>query len=96
VRIKNLSTGHVFYARTHDHSRMGVETVGSAEIVTTLFDAPVGLEPGPSELVVVANGIPSVPITINANEDPDCSGAAPSLDILWPLTTISPITVGRD
>lgn len=65
VRITNIATGHVFYARTHDHSRMGVEPVGSAEIVTTQFDGPAGLEPGPSNLVVVVNGIPSLPVVIN-------------------------------
>jgi hypothetical protein len=63
VRIKNQATGHVFYARTHDHSRMGVEPVGSNEIVTTLFDVPAGLEAGPGDLVVVANGIASDPTT---------------------------------
>ena len=62
VRIKNLGTGHIFYCRTHDHSRMGVEAVGSNEIVTTLFDTPAGLEAGPGELVVVANGIASAPV----------------------------------
>ena len=65
VRITNHATGHVFYARTHDHSRMGVEPVGSNEIVTTQFDAPAGMESGASDLVVVANGIASQPIVIN-------------------------------
>ena len=65
VRITNIATGHVFYARTHDHSRMGVESVGSNEIITTEFDAPAGMEAGPSNLVVVANGIPSEAIVIN-------------------------------
>jgi uncharacterized repeat protein (TIGR01451 family) len=65
VRIINHATGHVFYARTHDHSRMGVEPVGSSEIVTTQFDAPAGMESGASDLVVVANGIASQPIVIN-------------------------------
>ena len=64
VRIINHATGHVFYARTHDHSRMGVELVGSNEIVTTQFDAPATLEAGASDLVVVANGIASQPIVI--------------------------------
>jgi len=65
VRITNHATGHVFYARTHDHSRMGVEPVGSNEIVTTQFDAPAGMESGASDLVVIANGIASQPIVIN-------------------------------
>jgi uncharacterized repeat protein (TIGR01451 family) len=69
VRIKNHATGHVFYTRTHDHSRMGVEAVGSSEIVTTQFDVPPGLESGPSDLIVVVNGIPSLPVQVNAIAD---------------------------
>jgi hypothetical protein len=67
VRIKNNATSHVFYARTHDHSRMGVEPVGSTEVVTTRFDtpSPAHLENGASTLVVVANGIASAPVDIN-------------------------------
>jgi hypothetical protein len=65
VRITNNSTGHVFYAPTHNHSSMGVAT-GSA-IVSTNFDVPAGIETGPSSLVVVANGIPSVPVNITIN-----------------------------
>ena len=65
VRIRNISSGHIFYARTHDHSRMGVVAVGDPTVVTTQFDAPAGMELGPSELVVVVNGIPSLPVIIN-------------------------------
>jgi hypothetical protein len=64
VRITNAATGHVRYARTHDHSRMGVESVGSSEIVSTQFDVPTGIESGPSTLVVVANGIASAPVNV--------------------------------
>src|SRR5206468_9497943 len=64
------ANGHVFYARTHDHSRMGVEPVGSNEIVTTLFDAPAGMETGASNLVVVANGIPSLPQPVVIKDTP--------------------------
>lgn len=69
VRITNEATGHVFYARTHDHSRMGIEQVGSTEVVTTQFDVPAGLESGRSSLVVVTNGIESAPVTVN-NQPP--------------------------
>src|SRR5258706_1144550 len=64
VRITNDATGHVFYARTHDHSSMGVAT-GSA-VVSTMFDVPEAAEAGPSHLVVVANGIasPGVPVSV--------------------------------
>ncbi len=65
VRIVNQSSGHVFYAPTHDHSTMGVAT-GSA-IVSTNFDVPAGMETGTSSLVVVANGIPSQPVTVTVN-----------------------------
>ena len=62
VRITNRTTGHVFYARTHDHSTMGVAT-GNAT-VSTFFDVPATVELGSSDLVVVANGIPSASRTI--------------------------------
>ena len=62
VRITNRATGHVFYARTHDHSTMAVAYSGLA---STQYDVPAGMEPGLADLVVVANGIPSVPITVN-------------------------------
>ena len=65
VRITNTATRHVFYARTHDHSTMGVAT-GNA-VVTTTFDVPLGAETGASTLQVVANGVASgrVPVTLN-------------------------------
>jgi len=65
VRITNNSTGHVFYAKTHDHSSMGVAT--GNKIVSTSFDVPAGMETGASSLVVVANGIPSQAVSITVN-----------------------------
>jgi hypothetical protein len=65
VRITNNSSGHVFYAKTHDHSSMGVAT-GKAT-VSTNFDVPSGMEAGASSLVVVANGIPSKAVSITVN-----------------------------
>jgi hypothetical protein len=62
VRITNAATGHVFYARTHGHSTMAVAT-GTA-IVSTNFDVPTAAETGASTLVVVANGIPSAPVSV--------------------------------
>ena len=61
VRITNRASGHVFYARTHDHSTMGVAYAGSA---STFYDVPAVAETGLSDLVVVANGIPSAPFTV--------------------------------
>jgi hypothetical protein len=65
VRITNRGTHHVFYARTHDHSRMGVESVGDDTIISTTFDTPGDLESGISDLEVVANGIPSLKWVVN-------------------------------
>jgi hypothetical protein len=65
VRITNNSTGHVFYAKTHNHSTMGVAT-GTA-VVSTRFDVPAGMETGASTLEVVANGIPSPAVSITVN-----------------------------
>jgi hypothetical protein len=62
VRLTNSATGHVFYARTHGHSSMGVAT--GALPVTTNFDVPANAETGASTLVVVANGIASAPVTV--------------------------------
>lgn len=65
VRITNTSTGHVFFAKTHNHSSMGVAT-GSA-IVSTNFDVPATMETGPSTLEVVTNGIPSIPVSLTVD-----------------------------
>ncbi|MFY9561511.1 MAG: kelch repeat-containing protein [Terriglobales bacterium] len=65
VRITNTATGHVFFARTKNHSSMGVAT-GSA-IVTTHFKVPAGIELGAGQLEVVANGIASSPVSVTIN-----------------------------
>ena len=62
VRITNKATHHVFYARTHDHSTMGVAT--DYQLVFTNFDVPQQTEAGASQLEVVANGIASQPMDI--------------------------------
>jgi hypothetical protein len=62
VRITNKETHHVFYARTHDHSTMGVATGG--KLVWTYFDVPQSIETGASRLEVVANGIASQPVEV--------------------------------
>jgi len=62
IRIINTATGHVFYARTHDFTSMGVAT-GSA-IVSTQFDVPTKTEKGASQLEVVTNGIASNPVSV--------------------------------
>jgi hypothetical protein len=62
VRITNNGTHHVFYARTHDHSTMGVAT--GSTVVSTNFDVPATMETGASTLQVVANGIPSAAVAV--------------------------------
>ena len=61
VRIVNNATGHTVYARTHDHTYMGV---GSGRVVSTSFDVPATIETGASTLVVVANGVASAPAAV--------------------------------
>ena len=63
VRITNNRTGHVFYARTHDHSSMAV---ASEDTVSTTFDVSSAQERGASVLQVVVNGHASqkLPITV--------------------------------
>jgi hypothetical protein len=65
VRITNTATGHVFFARTYNHSSMAVAT-GSA-IVKTHFTVPAGIELGASQLEVVTNGIASNPVNVTIN-----------------------------
>jgi hypothetical protein len=49
VRITSEATGHVFYARTHDHSSMAV---ASHDRVYTDFDVSPRTEPGKAKLGV--------------------------------------------
>jgi len=67
IRTTNNATGHVFYARTHDFSSMGVAT--GSTIVSTQFDVPAKtkIEKGASQLEVVTNGIPSAPVSVTIN-----------------------------
>jgi len=62
VRITNKSSHHVFYAKTHDHSSMGVAT-GTTTVFTN-FDVPAAAETGASTIEVVANGIPSKKVNV--------------------------------
>jgi hypothetical protein len=66
VRIRNLKTGHVRYARTFDHSSMGVAT--GLSIQYTHFKIPFGTELGESELCVVVNGIISECVKVDIAE----------------------------
>jgi len=61
VRITNQSSGHVFYARTHNFSGYSIAPGqrGSAK-----FDVPANVETGPANLEVVTNGIASTAVTV--------------------------------
>jgi uncharacterized protein (TIGR03437 family) len=74
VRITNNASNHVFYCRTHNHSTMGVAT--GATPVSTQFDVPLSIETGPSTLVVVANGIPSIPVNLTVGASVSTPGPA--------------------
>jgi len=50
--------GDVHYARTHDHSSMGVRT-GFTDTVWTWFDVPPDIAAGTYRIETVANGVPS-------------------------------------
>ena len=62
VMITNRESGRVSYARTHDHSTMGI---AYSESASTNFDVGWKVDPGLSYLQVVANGIASLPVTVN-------------------------------
>src|SRR5580692_5941046 len=62
VRVTNNSTGHVFYARTSNHSTMSIAPNTAS---STNFVLPINIETGASSLVVVANGIPSLATAVN-------------------------------
>ncbi len=64
VRITNIASGSVCYARTHDHATMGISDGGPT---STKFDVPTTCDPGKSTLVVVANGIASAPVAVKVN-----------------------------
>jgi hypothetical protein len=62
VRLTYQDSGHVVYARTHQHSTRGI---GPDKKGTTLFDVPATAERGLAQLQVVANGIPSPAVLVN-------------------------------
>jgi hypothetical protein len=59
VLIENCKTGKKTFARTHDFSTMAVAT--QLEIVTAKFTVSPETDLGGSNLIVIANGIPSQP-----------------------------------
>ncbi len=99
VRIRNNSTGHVFYCKTHNHSTMGVATGSTA--VSTEFDIPATIETGASTIAVVANGIPSTSLAVTiagteltCNPTTSCTSGGFNLDAQITLTCNGSGTIG--
>ena len=61
VQIVNTATGHVFYARTSNFSTMSIAPGVSS---TASFTVSGATETGASSLYVIANGIPSAPVSV--------------------------------
>jgi len=76
LRIRNLATNHTKYARTANHSTMGVATGNAIE--STQFTVPFEAEPGASEVTVTANGISSdgwtVPVMYSVRHGLEAAG----------------------
>ena len=63
IRVRNNTSGHVFYCRTSNYSTMGVNT--GTVIENAQFTIPSGAELGASQITVIANGIASAPVNVN-------------------------------
>lgn len=64
VRLTNMATGHVAFARTHDHS---TQAIGPDVEGTTHFDIPASVERGASTMQVVTNGIASPAVAVEVD-----------------------------
>jgi hypothetical protein len=64
VRLTNVTTGHVFYARTQYLSNYSVAPYALGQAV---FTVPATIESGSSILEVVANGVASKPSLVTVN-----------------------------
>jgi hypothetical protein len=83
VRVVNNATGHVFYARTFNPSS---RSVAPGKVGSTHFQVASMNESGPGMLYAVANGIPSVGISVTVGiscpSTHDFNGDGKS-DIAW-------------
>ena len=64
VRLTNVATGVVTYARTSDWTSV---SIARGTTSSTKFTLPAGTSPGTCKLVVVANGIASHPVTVTVS-----------------------------
>jgi hypothetical protein len=62
VTLTNIASGHVIFARTHNHSTMAVATGNTT--VSTTFDVPSSAETGQTRVAVIANGLKSASSTV--------------------------------
>ncbi|HEY4238540.1 MAG TPA: hypothetical protein VGM88_01950 [Kofleriaceae bacterium] len=62
ARFTNQTTGHVLYARTHNHSN---RAIGPDQVGTTMFDVPETIEQGLTTFEIVTNGIASPGVIVN-------------------------------
>jgi len=86
VRIVNNVTGHVFYARTYNHSS---RSIAPNDASSTSFQVASGTETGPSTVYVVANGIPSAGVAMTV--DPTCAtNLPPTADSVSPSSGSGP------
>jgi hypothetical protein len=69
----------VFWGAAHDRDNINIAP--DSTIITTALDVPPSLEPGTSDLVVIANGIPSAPVEVN---DPPAASVSAEATSLWP------------
>ncbi len=96
VRITD-SASHVFYAKTHGISHMGIEAPSdTATITTTDFDVPTGLATGSGSLVVVTNGFPSTsfPISVEPATTIVFASGVTSADYTDAVTVSATLTSG--
>ncbi len=61
VRLINVASGHVFYARTANVTSMSIAPGASA---SATFTVPADIERGRFHLAVIANGVASAPVSV--------------------------------
>ena len=84
IEIVNSATGDVVFGRSFNFSTM---TVAPGAAGSASFTMPENVEPGPSSLYAIANGIASAPVSLNLERSvyakpADFNGDGKS-DILW-------------
>ena len=84
VKIVNSATGHVVFGRSFNFSKM---TVAPGAAGSASFTMPENVEPGPSSLYAIANGIASSPVSLDlgrsAYAKPANFNGDGKSDILW-------------